>query len=166
MTIVILSFPGSWNELSHFIRLHPGPCTDHPDQGRRTALLRTAQRGNPVPAKAGRCRDHDHPRRHHLLHLPKTDHERHGRSRQGIAAGPVRRLATPGQERGAGLAGRWLKPNSLKVSGDHVQPAPTEQTRTHLIPELVLTPLRQRMEARTDASHHIQNLLSGVARLP
>ena len=44
-----------------------------------------------------------------------------------------------------------------------MQPVPIEQTRTHRNSELVLTPVRQGMDTRTDVRHHIENLLTGVS---
>lgn len=66
----------------------------------------------------------------------------------------------------AGLARRRREPHSKKKSGDHVQPLPFEQPRSrpaNRISELVLTPVRQGMETRTDPRHHIENLLTGLA---
>ena len=54
MTIVILSFQGSWNELNHFIVATPGPRPVHADQGRRAARVGRAEPGHAVPAEAGR----------------------------------------------------------------------------------------------------------------
>lgn len=38
-----------------------------------------------------------------------------------------------------------------------------EETRTHRTAELLLTPVRQGMDTRTDVRHHIENLLTGVS---
>ena len=52
ITIVILSFQGSWNELQPLHRVDAVTRADDPDQGRGVARLGAAQPGQPVPAQA------------------------------------------------------------------------------------------------------------------
>lgn len=47
-----------------------------------------------------------------------------------------------------------------------MQPVPLKHARSRTLnrtAELVLTPVRQGMESRTDARHHIENLLTGIS---
>ncbi len=85
ITLVILSFQGSWNELSHFIVAAQAPELTTAHQGGRRARRGRPGPGQPVPAQAGGGGDHDHPGRRALLRLPAPDHEHHHRSGEGVA---------------------------------------------------------------------------------
>ncbi len=53
ITLVILSFQGSWNELSHFVVVGAEPRALHPHQGRRDAGVGRRGQAQQFPLKLG-----------------------------------------------------------------------------------------------------------------
>ena len=86
MTIVILSFQGSWNELSHFIVASQDPELFTLTKGVAQLASGRAEPGHGVPRQAGRRRRDDDPGRDRVLHLPEADHERQRRRGEGVAS--------------------------------------------------------------------------------
>ena len=86
ITIFILSFQGSWNELGALHRLRAEHQPEHADEGRGAARVRAARIRQPLPAEARRVGADDDPGRSSVLHLPAADHERLRRRREGIGA--------------------------------------------------------------------------------
>ena len=86
LTLTILSFQGSWNELPHFIVVPAEPGAEHPHHRGRLTRLRPARLGQPVPAQTRGDPAHDHPRGPGVLRLPAALRpRRHIRRDQGLA---------------------------------------------------------------------------------
>ena len=90
VTLTILSFQGSWNELSHFVVASNERAALHPHQGRRRTRLGQSRSGHAVPAQAGRGSGDDDPGRDRVPDLPEADHEREQRRGQGVAQSEAR----------------------------------------------------------------------------
>ena len=86
VTLFILSFQGSWNELAHFIISAQSTSLDTLTKG--VAQLASGQlgSGNRYPAQARSVGADDDPRRGPLLRLPAADHERVLGRGEGIGA--------------------------------------------------------------------------------
>ena len=85
ITIIILSFQGSWNELSHFIVSTQSPELTTLTKGVASLASGQLSQGTPVPAEARGGAHHDDPRRGDVLHLPEADHEHERGSGQGMS---------------------------------------------------------------------------------
>ena len=86
ITLTILSFQGSWNELPHFLVASQDPRPLHAHQGCRHADQRPARVGQAVPDLDGRGAADDHPGRPRLLLLPEVPRaRRYGRGGEGLA---------------------------------------------------------------------------------
>ena len=93
ITIIILSFQGSWNELSHFIVSTQSPELTTLTKGVASLASGQLSSGHAVPVEARGGAHHDDPRGRDVLHLPEAHHEhaRRGRSRnERVATGEHR----------------------------------------------------------------------------
>lgn len=83
VTISILSFQGSWNELSHFIVSTQSSALTTLTKGVASLASGQLSQGNQYPVKLAAAVI-NHPRRRAVLHLPEANHEQLGRLRQGM----------------------------------------------------------------------------------
>ena len=117
ITLTILSFQGSWNELPHFIIATQDPDLFTLTRGVAT-LTRAGSGRDPVPDHDGRRTAHDHPGRHRLLHLPALLHPgRERRRREGLS------------HLGRGPEGASTPPRTVRVPGSVWCRARAQRTR-------------------------------------
>ena len=84
ITIIILSFQGSWNELSHFIVSTQSPELTTLTKGVASLASGQLSSGQAVPVEARGGAHHDDPRRSDVLHLPEAHHEHRAGGAQGM----------------------------------------------------------------------------------
>ncbi len=75
ITIVILSFQGSWNELRHFIVSTQSPSCTTLTKGVASLASGQLSQGTQYPLKLAAAAHHDDPGRRDVLHLPAAHHE-------------------------------------------------------------------------------------------
>ena len=88
VTLFILSFQGSWNELGALHHLGAEHEPQHADEGSRAARLRAARLREPLPLEARRIDADDDPGCDPLLRLPAPNHERVRGRGEGIRSSP------------------------------------------------------------------------------
>ena len=85
ITIIILSFQGSWNELPPLHRVDAVARADDADEGCGIARVRPARARAPsIPLKLAAATHHDDPGRRDVLHLPEADHEHERGGGEGV----------------------------------------------------------------------------------
>ena len=86
ITIIILSFQGSWNELSHFIVSTQSPELTTLTKGVASLAAGQLSQGTQYPLKLAAATHHDDPRGGDVLHLPEAHHEQRAGCGQGMSA--------------------------------------------------------------------------------